>query len=45
MRATLTTLSEVVGFALVSAGCWMVLPAAGVIAAGVGLVAVGVSQA
>lgn len=45
MRATLTTLAELAGIAAVSVGCWLILPAAGLIAAGAGLIAVGVRQA
>jgi len=45
MRATLTTLAEVAGICSISVGCWLILPAAGLIAAGVGLVAIGVRQA
>lgn len=45
VRATLTTLSELAGIALISAGCWLVSPAFGLIAAGIGLIAAGVSSA
>lgn len=45
MRAALTTLVEVFGIALVAAGCYLILPALGLIAAGVGLVVIGVASA
>lgn len=41
MRATLTTLAEVAGIGLVSAGSWLILPALGLIVAGIGLAAIG----
>jgi len=44
MRSKLTSLGELVGLALVSTGAWIVTPAAGLIAAGVGLFAVAYVQ-
>lgn len=40
-RALLTTILEVAGIVVVAAGCWLILPAAGIIAAGLGLVLIG----
>lgn len=45
MRKALTTLAEVVGIATVATGCWLLLPAVGIIAAGVGLIVIGVALA
>lgn len=45
MRATLTTLAEVAGIGLVMAGCWLILPALCLVVAGIGLIALGVTQA
>ncbi len=41
MRAALTTALEVVGLATISAGCWLITPVAGLIAAGSALVLIG----
>lgn len=41
MRAALTTALEVAGLAAISAGCWLFLPALGLIAAGSALVLIG----
>lgn len=41
MREALTTLAEVFGIALVAGGFWLILPASGLIAAGLGLVLIG----
>jgi hypothetical protein len=41
MRALLTTFAELAGLGFVAAGCWLILPAAGLIAGGLGLVLVG----
>lgn len=45
MRAVITTLAEIAGVALIAFGCWLVLPAIGFIAAGIGLIALGVAAA
>ena len=45
MRAVLTTLAEVAGIGAIAVGCWLILPALGLIAAGVGLVVIGVANA
>jgi hypothetical protein len=44
-RGFLTTLAELAGLASITAGCWQVYPPAGLIAAGIGLVLVGMVQA
>lgn len=45
MRSIVTTLVELAGAACIAAGCWMLAPALGLIAAGGALVAFGVQQA
>jgi hypothetical protein len=45
MRGILTTLAEVAGMAAVAAGCWLIFPPVGLIAAGIGLIVVGVALA
>lgn len=45
MRTALTTILELVGIGAVVFGCWMIAVPAGVIAAGVALVAIGVTNA
>lgn len=44
LRGILTTVAEVVGLVAISAGCWLIWPPVGLIAAGIGLIAVGVMQ-
>jgi hypothetical protein len=41
MRAALTTALEVAGIAAVAVGFWLILPALGLIAAGLGLILIG----
>lgn len=45
MRALLTTLAEVAGVASIAVGCWLIFPPAGLIAAGLGAIAIGVAAA
>ena len=45
VRNIVTTLAEVAGIAAISAGFWLILPALGWIAAGAGLIALGVAAA
>lgn len=45
LRGILTTLAEVAGICLVSAGCWLICPALGLIAGGAALIVIGVTQA
>lgn len=45
MRATLTTLAEILGLAAVSAGVWLIYEPAGLIVAGLALVLLGVASA
>lgn len=44
-RGALTTLAELAGLAAISAGCWRIYEPAGLIAAGIGLVLIGMVQA
>ena len=41
LREFLSTALELVGIVAVAAGCWLLLPALGVIVAGLGLVGIG----
>jgi hypothetical protein len=44
-RAAVTTVLEVAGIAAVAAGFWLILPCLGLIAAGLGLVLIGMRLA
>ncbi|MDA8439570.1 MAG: hypothetical protein M0Z51_12055 [Propionibacterium sp.] len=45
VRAALTTAVEVLGIGLVATGCWLLMPAIGLIAAGLGLILIGARTA
>jgi hypothetical protein len=45
MRRTVTTLLETLGFCLIAAGFWLISPVAGLIAAGIVLILIGVLAA
>ena len=45
VRTTLTTLAELLGFAAIAYGCWLIAEPLGLIAAGIALIVVGVRSA
>lgn len=45
VRTVLTGAAELVGLGAVSLGCWLIWPPVGLIAAGIGLIALGVMNA